>query len=295
MPKTINTPEEALALSNSDNSHERLLAARYFLANIRPAHKITLEAWLSRETVGWVKRAIEIAISRLVKVVNTEPEITIKDIDSSDQSYSAAVKDVASLLLHELEPRIGLLGVKIVNEVPSYETSGSKREFDNLKQFFSALSCLRLATELSQFETFDSAELIAEILGETEHGEVQIRCTGPVPALVKADRSLLKMAIINGIRNAIESINSASQFRPTDGVTITWGETNADYWIAVIDDGAGLGKMTDKPIKIGNTTKSGHLGMGLSITQQAIQTLNGKLTISSPNPRGAVFELRWYK
>lgn len=103
------------------------------------------------------------------------------------------------------------------------------------------------------------------------------------------------MAISNGIRNAVESINSASQLRQTDGIVVNWGETNSDYWIAIIDDGIGLGKMADKPIKIGNTTKSGHMGMGLSITQQAIQTLNGNLTLSSPNPRGAVFELRWYK
>jgi signal transduction histidine kinase len=290
---TIATPEEALRLATSDNSHDRLMAARFFLLNVQKEHKANLELWLSRETVGWVKRALEIAISRLNEKIEVEPE----NIEPEENAnvYSVAIKDVASMLLHELEPRIGLLGVKISNEVPDYQNSGSKREFDNLKKFFAALSRLRLATELSQIETFDCADLINEVLGEIQYQEVQIRCTGPAPSVVKADRSLLKMAVVNGIRNAIESVNSAAEQRQTDGIAITWGETNADYWIAIIDDGVGLGKMTDKPIKIGHTTKSGHFGMGLSITQQAIQTLGGKLTISPSTPRGAVFELRWYK
>ncbi len=289
----IATPEEAFNLSTSDNSHDRLMAARFFLSNVQKEHRVNLEIWLSRETVGWVKRALEIAIGRLNEKIEIEPESV--EPEESAHIYSVAIKDVASMLLHELEPRIGLLGVKIFNEVPDYQNSSSKREFDNLKNFFTALSRLRLATELSQVESFDCAELVNEILGEVPNLEVQIRCTGPAPTIVKADRSLLKMAVLNGIRNAIESVHSASEQRQTDGIAITWGETNADYWIAVIDDGVGLGKMVDKPIKIGHTTKSGHFGMGLSITQQAIQTLGGKLTITPSNPRGAVFELRWYK
>lgn len=197
-------------------------------------------------------------------------------------------------MLHELEPRIGILDVKMRNDIPCYESSDSRLEMERFKEFFAALGYLRQATEASELETFECTKLIEEAIADISI-EIDIDISGPANSVFKADKGQLRMAILNGLRNAVESTLLASKHRRPDNIVIAWGETDADYWIAIIDDGVGIGKLTDKAVRIGNTTKSGHFGMGLTIAQQAIQTLNGKMSVSSPNTTGAVFELRWYK
>jgi signal transduction histidine kinase len=286
--------ETALNLSKSDSSHERLLSARYFMNNVSVEHEVELKAWLARETVGWVKSAIEIALSKNSDTQILETSSDTTESDRKSESYTLALRDVASIMLHELEPRIGLLSVKIRNDVPNYEESASRREMDHLKQFFHALGCLRSATEMTKLESFTFSELIGGLIEDVAPLK-NIRLNGPQSTIMKADLGLLKLALSNGIRNAVESTASASELRATDNIVISWGDTNVDHWVAIIDEGMGLGKPIEKLIKIGNTTKPGHFGMGLTIAQQAMQTLNGKLSLTSPNPTGAVFELRWFK
>lgn len=291
---TVASFESALELSRSDSSHERLLSARYFMNNVSVDHEVELKAWLARETVGWVKNAIEIALSknRDTQILQSSSDTT--EADRRSESYTLALRDVASIMLHELEPRIGLLSVKVRNDVPNYEESESCKEMDHLKQFFHALGCLRSATEMTKLESFTFYDLISGLIEDLAPNS-SIRLNGSQATIMKADIGLLKLALSNGIRNAVESNESASELRHADNIVISWGETNADHWVVIIDDGMGLGKPIEKLIKIGNTTKSGHFGMGLTIAQQAMQTLNGKLSLTSPNDTGAVFEIRWFK
>lgn len=291
---TIRDFESALKLSNSSNPRERLQAARHFMDNISIEHDEDLKAWHARESVNWVKSAIEIALSKNGKVQIIQAATETSDSDRQSESYSLALRDVASIMLHELEPRIGILDVQIRSDVPNYEESASRREMEHLKQFFHALGCLRSATEITKIESFTASELLAGLVKDIAP-QKNISLIGSQAAALKADLGLLKLALSNGIRNAVESTESASSLRVTEDVIINWGETNIDYWVSIIDNGTGLGKPVEKLIKIGNTTKEGHFGMGLTIVQQAMQTLNGSLKLSSPNPEGAVFELRWFK
>ncbi|MDN4514675.1 ATP-binding protein [Pseudomonas sp. 2,4-D] len=291
---SVDNFESALELSRSDNSHERLVAARYFMTNASSDHDAELKSWLARETVGWVKNAIDIALTKNTqKQALLDPPDTT-EVENKTVSYTLALREVASIMLHELEPRIGILGVKLKDDIPNYEDSASRRQMDHLKDFFKALSFLRLATEVTGSDSFTCSDWISGLIEGHPYAK-NIRLIGPQGLIVRADQGLLKLALSNGIKNAVESTAAASQTRSTEDIIINWGETNVDYWIAVIDDGSGLGKPTEKLIRIGTTTKPGHFGMGLTIAQQAMQSLNGKLSLHSPAPIGAVFELRWYK
>ncbi len=291
---TLESFERALELAKSDSSHERLVAARYFMMNASIEYEAELNNWLGRETVGWVKNAIEIALTKNTqKQAELEPPDTT-DVENKSVSYTLALREVASIMLHELEPRIGILAVKLREDIPNYDESASRRQMDHLKDFFQALSFLRLATEVTGSDSFTCSDWIKSLI-EGHSFEKKIRLSGPQSLIVRADQGLLKLALSNGIKNAVESTISATQIRSPEDIIINWGETNVDYWIAVIDDGLGLGKPTEKLIRIGATTKTGHFGMGLTIAEQAMQSLNGKLSLFSPNSTGAVFELRWYK
>ena len=293
----VSTIEEAMLLRSSDNSHERLKAARFFLSMHSAEHIAFLEDWAVTEKVGWVKRALATAIDRARSIASvTVDEFNDDNLVNIDQAYALAVRDVASALLHELEPLIGLLEVKIKKEINNYEGSESQKHFSNLQNYFAAISCIRVASQIIKVEAFDCSELIAECSYELgELGKNGFSSIGPGSVVLVADRRLLKMALLNGLKNASESVELAKKVRDPKGVIVNWGETAVEYWIAIIDDGVGLGRMSGRAIKIGDTTKPGHLGMGLTIVKQAMQTLNGGVTITSPNDAGAVFELRWLK
>lgn len=293
----VESVEDAMKLRLSGNSHERLAAARFFLSAGPSDHISFLESWASTEKVGWVKRALSIAIIRGYATASvSSDEGKDESVDNIDQAYALAVRDVASALLHELEPLIGLLEVKIKKEVLGYDYSETKKHFQNLQNYFGAISCLRVASQIIQIESFDCSSFVGECAYELrELGKGTFSSIGPGASTYVADRRLLKMALLNGLKNASESTLQASSSRESKPIVVTWGETEIEYWIAIIDDGVGLGKMNGRAIKIGDSTKAGHFGMGLTIVKQAMQTLNGSVSISSPNDTGAVFELRWLK
>jgi signal transduction histidine kinase len=62
--------------------------------------------------------------------------------------------------------------------------------------------------------------------------------------------------------------------------------------VSVADTGAGISPQDIE--RIFNplfTTKSGGMGMGLSICRSIIESHEGKLSVTQNNPRGAVFQL----
>ena len=57
--------------------------------------------------------------------------------------------------------------------------------------------------------------------------------------MVTSDPTLVRLAVCNGIRNAIEAVAAANLAEPHP-IVITWGETDIDYWVAVLDRGVGI-------------------------------------------------------
>ena len=74
---------------------------------------------------------------------------------------------------------------------------------------------------------------------------------------------------------------------------MTWGMTDIDYWVAVLDRGPGIVGPAESTFGIGETTKKGHSGFGLAIAKQAIETLGGACTLQPAAEGGARFEIRW--
>ncbi|HAT3695024.1 TPA: HAMP domain-containing histidine kinase, partial [Serratia marcescens] len=114
---------------------------------------------------------------------------------------------------------------------------------------------------------------------------------GVQPCIIKSDPRILCLALSNGIRNALESINS---YDLSDrDLTICWGATNVDNWVSIIDTGTGLLGSPEAAFKIGNTNKPNHTGFGMAIIQQAVENLGGDVTLSNIASGGAKLDLRW--
>ena len=76
-------------------------------------------------------------------------------------------------------------------------------------------------------------------------------------------------------------------------MVITWGMTDVDYWVVILDQGPGIVGVGEGAFNIGSTTKMGHIGFGLAIGRQAMDTLEGNVTLFPAQGGGACLELRW--
>ncbi len=77
-------------------------------------------------------------------------------------------------------------------------------------------------------------------------------------------------------------------------ISIILGNKSSEYWISIIDNGPGLSENSkNKLFNIGISTKESHIGFGLAIAEQAIQTLNGQIELNNSDKGGAEFKMCW--
>jgi signal transduction histidine kinase len=142
---------------------------------------------------------------------------------------------------------------------------------------------------------FDLNETISEVLVLTRSaitkngGSVQTRLAeGLLP--VHGDRVQLQQVILNLILNALEAMGSVEA--GTRGLLISTevGRPNG-VLVAVRDSGPGIDLAhLERVFDAFYTTKSGGVGMGLSICRSIIEAHGGRLWADANEPRGAVFQ-----
>jgi signal transduction histidine kinase len=106
---------------------------------------------------------------------------------------------------------------------------------------------------------------------------------------VAADRSQLQQVLLNLITNAIDSMAAE------DGARILCVRSafhnKSEIVVSVADTGRGLSSQDSE--RVFNplfTTKSGGMGMGLSICRSIIEAHDGRIWVASNSPKGAVFQ-----
>lgn len=291
------TRDEALESLSSSSAHDRLKAARFLARNSNPTDLQTLRAALRDETVSYVRTGLELAIKRASNAAPPAAEDTAEEFeippDVRTQIRNEVTEEVTGQILHEIASPVGLIASAAAREIPDYDQSKTKKHVENLKRVFEAIEQLKSAAAVPRPEEFDLAELLGEIVSETVGTDtVEVSLHGAKPMLITSDRALLRLAVSNGIRNAVEAVTGIPGQEPHP-IVITWGETDVDYWVAVLDHGPGVVGLAESAFGIGKTTKKGHSGFGLAIARQAIETLGGACTLQPATEGGARFEIRW--
>jgi C4-dicarboxylate-specific signal transduction histidine kinase len=111
---------------------------------------------------------------------------------------------------------------------------------------------------------------------------------GVVP--VRCDRVQLQQVLVNLILNAVEAMSSIED-GPRELTIRTEQSQAGGILVAVRDSGPGIDpERLDRVFEAFHTTKSGGLGMGLSICRSIIEGHGGKLWAEANEPRGAVFQ-----
>jgi signal transduction histidine kinase len=114
--------------------------------------------------------------------------------------------------------------------------------------------------------------------------------TEPSPQLpqVIGDRIQLQQVLLNLITNAIDSMANEDRSRV---LSIKSEVQDGGVTISVADTGKGIGSQdVDRIFNPLVTTKSGGMGMGLSICRSIIEAHEGRLWVAGNMPRGAVFQ-----
>ncbi len=286
----------ALQALDSGNSHVRFGALKAFDKVAQPSDIPFLLNLLSNETDSYVRKRIERIIARLHQDIPNTQQIDNDILPDGvrEQIRAEAIEWVAGLLLHEIGSKIGLLASEISQAVPDYEHSKSKRRVEQLQDTFDGIEALKKATASPQPVELDLALFIRD-LAENERfaHEIEISYVGPQPMIIFCDRGLLALALCNGIKNAIEAAISVRSANREPMIIVSWGQTDIDQWITILDNGPGLPNNALRSFTLGETTKSGHLGFGLGIALQAIETLHGTVELRNSGANGAAYELRW--
>jgi PAS domain S-box-containing protein len=124
----------------------------------------------------------------------------------------------------------------------------------------------------------------------TENGvSVQTRLTESMYP-VRGDRVQVQQVVLNLILNAVEAMGSVAAGARELSVSTEQSQTN-DILVAVRDSGPGIDpEHLDRVFEAFYTTKSGGMGMGLSICRSIIDAHGGRLWAEADEPRGAIFK-----
>ena len=291
--------EEALELLTSDSAHERLKAARFFARNSDASDVQRLRKALQGETVSYVRTSLNLAIKLVETSASKATAVPAEELEIPDdlraQIKNEITEEITGQILHEIASPVGLLAQAASREIPEFESSQTKIYIENLQRVCEAIEQLKGASAVPRPQEFDIASLISDIVATVVGDQpVDISLYGTKPFIISSDQALPSFALSNGIRNAVEAVVALGSNEPHP-IIINWGETDIDYWVAVIDRGVGIVGSVGSAFGIGQTTKRGHSGFGLAVARQAIEALGGSCTLQPAAEGGAHFEIRWEK
>lgn len=289
---------EARQLLESGSQRERLAAAR-FLSRIAVREDLpSLKRALRTERVPWIRSALETGISRATSGTTPAPAVDIAPLATEDEFanevYARATEELTERFVHEFRPLVGTARFHASREIADYEaseTAAALRQIQDLLRGFDKLG--RAAASPRPIER-DLPELIRDIVSncQVELASTGLRMAppaleGPDPLSVVTDPDLLGLALRNGVRNAFEASQGTSE-----PVVVTWGQSQTEYWVTILDYGDGLPPDEAALFSLGASTKAGHLGLGLAIADRAMATLGGTVSIESVDDGSTRFELR---
>jgi signal transduction histidine kinase len=290
--------EDALALLQSTNPRERLEAARFLERVATPGDSEAIRAARHAESVVWIRDALTRALhlAGAGGAAYQEPATPAAgDAEAElDAVYSAAIRDIADQLVHELAPLVGAARLHAAEELGDHPDSKTRRDLERISAVLKAIDEFARASAapiMQEINIADLASAAVATIGRDCPVEVQVAGSDPFPAL--GDPALILIALRNGLANAVdatESVDSALR----EPVVVSWGRTGRDYRISILDRGPGLPADVETLLDLGVTTKDEeHSGLGLTLARRAALSLRGTLSLKDVDPKGVLFELRW--
>lgn len=240
-------------------------------------------------------------IGDLVKEYNKKVEELQKNAEALAKSErESAWREMAKQVAHEIKNPLTPMKLSIQHLKRSINVSDeeSKSKLDRVsKSLIEQIDALtKIANEFSNFAKMPKAketELdLAEVLKNTvavfsEYDQHKINLTiVPQVAMVWADKDLLLRVFNNLIKNALQAIPVGNN----GIIDINLKQNQTNFEVTVKDNGIGIKEAEQEKIFVPYfTTKSKGTGLGLAMSKQIIESMEGKIWFESKYGEGTTF------
>jgi len=236
---------------------------------------------------------------RLEQTVRSlQSELSEKNRQLERRNRLAALGEMAAGMAHEIRNPLGgiqLYASMLAKDVEDRPASVSvvRKISDGVKRLESLVGqVLQFTREMrANVVEIDLAGIVNEAV-ELAGGFV-VKVDGPRTLPVLADPGLIGQALLNLIRNAIESVTAthgqvAVRYGgPKDSIEVK------QFWIVVEDSGPGIpAGVMEKIFNPFFTTKDQGTGLGLAIVHRIVEAHEGTIVVTNRVGGGARFEIR---
>ncbi|MBI4873711.1 MAG: PAS domain-containing protein [Acidobacteria bacterium] len=195
--------------------------------------------------------------------------------------------------LNSIALRLELLRSRVLPEVPEArgEIEIIAQEISRLDKVVRTFLDFTRPVELNAV-SFDLAETAAGLVDlvrpEAERRGVRVETQLPdSPVRVCGDKELLRQALLNIFRNALDAMPEGGR------LGVEAGRAGAEAVLAISDSGPGIpAENRDKIFDLYFTTKEQGSGIGLAMTFRAVQLHGGSIDVESGPAAGATFRVR---
>ncbi|RYL94794.1 PAS domain S-box protein [Sporolactobacillus sp. THM7-4] len=263
-------------------------------------HEIVNLSILSK---GEITKPVEVTVNPLSNAHETLILLTIRDISERKAAEEgmmqseklSVIGELSAGILHEV--RNPLTSIKGFLQLLKNESTVNKEYINIITSEVEQIE--HIANELLYFtkpkkEHFMAQDLLkiakeTLFLFETEAFKKKVKLslqTDGHTHLVPGDKTQLKQAFVNLVKNALEATSSNGQ------VTLSLTSVGSLEQVKIEDTGKGIPK--DLLSKLGKsffTTKESGTGLGLMVTYNIVRNHNGKMTIDSKENIGTTFTI----
>jgi signal transduction histidine kinase len=287
--------DEVMSLLADADPGVRLEAARMLseLTNCPPLADV--RRLRKAEPDSWVRAALDRALARWEAATGVEDVgeswISVAGAIELEDVRAQAIESVTQTLIHEIRGLLRELALSARADLgTAFEDSSTARTLARLRDFLRTVQRLHDAAGAPRYVEFDLANLIVEEIAATGFDRQQIVATRDDTVIVRGDPELLRLALQNAMRNAVEASEATGK-----QVIVNCGVSMSKAWIVVLDEGIGLPDAAEKVWQPGVTKKSkeNHFGWGLPIAQRAVHSLGGTIKLFPREHGGTACEIRW--
>ncbi len=131
-------------------------------------------------------------------------------------------------------------------------------------------------------------ELVELVRPEATAAGIAIETRGlDAPARLNGDTDLLKQAVLNVLRNALDAMPEGGR------LTVNLAHGHGEIWLEISDTGGGVPpEARQRVFELYYSTKQKGSGIGLAMTYRALQLHNGDVEIDDAPGGGALFRLK---
>lgn len=240
-------------------------------------------------------------IGSLVKEYNqmlVELEDSAKRLARSERE--SAWREMAKQIAHEIKNPLTpmKLSIQFLQKRHEEKTPNWEEHFNRVsKTLIEQINALSsIATAFSNFAKMPLAnnqnqnmvEILQHVtdLFKNDDLDLSLSLNSVENASVFVDREQFIRVFVNLINNAIQSIPEGDNGK----VVVELEDKEPNYQISVIDNGTGVSdEAKDKLFSPSFTTKSGGMGLGLSITKKIVENAKGSISVESEVNIGSCF------